>query len=337
MTIVTTISDDRFGRKNSKYSETQDKIFHILKHNPQLGIDDVKIWKWDNIVSTPFYEQNKMLLDNTDAARNGRAYKPYIIQQALKSVKDGDYVIYTDCSPEMWGMPYDIQFQPMYFNLSVLHNLCKANNDILSIFVKWDSTPIPNGGLGKHTHRYFTMARCINKMGMQEYEDCYMGASGMWVIRKTPSTMDFVDEWLKYNLDEDCCSLGKIAIPDDYSFWDAESHATFGQPGYKLGHRHDQSISGLLLNKRKAKLVDILYNDMNPYNFLQYTRTNADFKFIDSYVPLDTSETISIGDTVLNDKGTELKVLRIENGLYVVGKSEASAYATPKETLKLKK
>lgn len=336
-TILCTISDDRFGRKNSKYSETQDKIFHIIKANPQLGIDIMQMWKWEDIEKTDFYKENKVLLDNTDASRNGRAYKPFIIKHALDNSKEGDYIIYNDCSPEIWNMSYDSKFQPIYFSLNVLHNLCKGNDDILTVFVKWDTKKIPLHGLGMHTHRYFTMDRCINKMGMQEYKDCFMGASGMWVIRNTPNTQAFVNEWLKWNLDAECSALGDPAIPDDYSYWTQESHSEFGKEGYKMGHRHDQSISSLLLNKRRAKFVDILHNDMNPYNFLQYTRTNENFQFIDSYQPLDPTDPIGIGDIVINDKGIELKVLRIENGEYIVGKSEASAYATTKEFLKLKK
>jgi hypothetical protein len=336
-TILTSVSDDRFGRKGSKYSETQDKMYHIMKANPQLGIHDFKMWKWEDIEKTEFYKKNKLLLDNTDASRNGRAYKPFVIWEALSSANEGDYVIYNDCSPEIWDMGYDAKFQPIYFNLSVLHNLCKGNDDVLSVFVKWAPRKLHEWELGMHTHRHFTLKRCIDKMGMGEYTDSYMGASGMWVIRKTESAMQFVNDWLKWNTDPDCCSLGDINIPDDYSYWDEESHLEFGKPGYKMGHRHDQSIAGLLLNERKAKLVDILYNEISPYNFLQYTRTNENFKFIDSYAPLDHSDPINIDDVVVNEKGVLLRVYKIEGDQYIVGKSDGSMYATTKNTLTLKK
>ena len=46
--ILTTISDDRFGRKGGKYSQTQDKILNFFKNNPNFDIvvfvhDDVSI------------------------------------------------------------------------------------------------------------------------------------------------------------------------------------------------------------------------------------------------------------------------------------------------------
>ncbi len=331
---VVCISDDRWGRKEGLYAETQDRIKVLLENNPQLGVDEIKCWKWEDIGATQWYLDNKTLLDNKDAARNGRAYKPFIILEALKSCSFGDYVVYTDCSPEMWNMAHDTIYPAIYYNTDVIKRLCSANNDILTIFVKWDRVGIKSGGLGIHTHKHFTLNRCMDKMGLRQYENSYMGASGMWCIKKTESTMEFMEEWLKWNCDEDCCSMGIIAIEDDYSFWTAESHEEFGKEGYKMGHRHDQSISGLLLNKRNAKFVDILYNDMNPYNFLQYCRTDVGYKFIEGNQPIDTN-IINVGDTVENSKGIQLKVIRIEEPYYIVGKSDSSCYATTKDKLKL--
>lgn len=332
--IVVTVAEDRMGRKEGKYKATQEKIHHIIKNNPQIGVDDVICWTWEMIKETEWYKENNILLDNIDAAKNGRAYKPFIILEALKSVNIGDFVVYTDCSPEMWNMPYDVTLPVKEYDVNVIKRLCSSNNNILSIFVKWDSVEIKSGQLGRHTHKLFTLDRCIEKMGMKEYENSFMGASGMWCIKKTEETIEFVEEWLKWNCDEDCCSLGKIAVEGDYSFWEKESHKEFGKEGYKLGHRHDQSIAGLLLNKRNAKLVDILYNDMNPYNFLQYCRTDVGFRFIESNPSI--GDVINVGDVVVNAQGVELKVLRIEDGKYIVGKNSGSCYATEKKNIKLK-
>lgn len=336
--VVATIADDRWGRKDGLYTQTQEKIRYILENNPQLGVAYVKSWTWEDISSTQWYENNKTLLDNKDAARNGRAYKPFIISQALKDLENGDYVVYTDCSPEMWNMDRETILPFAKFNIDVIKRLCRGNNDILTVFVKWDTKTIKGGQYGIHTHKNFTLNRCIDKMGLREYENSYMHASGMWCIRKTPATVEFVEEWLKWNTDEDCASLGYISIPDDYSFWEAESHKQFGKPGYKMGHRHDQSISGLLLNKRNAKFVDILYNDMSPYNFLQYTRTDVGFKFIDGNPPPSPYEPLVEGDIVVNNKGVELRIIRIEDeDTYVVGRSDGSCYATTRDKLNLKK
>lgn len=328
-TILVSCSDDRYGRKDGKYEETQNKITNLFTHNPQFGIDIHLDMKWEDIAESDFYHKNKVLLNNTDAARNGRAYKPYAILNGLNLIEDNDFLIYTDCSPEMWKtFKEDIILSPIY-NLNVIKELTVKNNNILNAFIKWDLKPLSKGQLGIHTHRHFTTDCCMNKMRLKFYEDSFMGASGMWCIRKTKETVDFIEEWLFYNCIDECCSLGKSEIPNDTSYWEKESHAVFGEVGYKMGHRHDQSISGLLLNRMNQKLVDIIYNDLNPYNFLQFCRTDSKYEFIDS------NPIIPVGSIVINKQGTEMKVFRMENEQYVVGQNEQSCYATSRENIKL--
>jgi hypothetical protein len=91
--LLVTVTDDRSGRKNSEYGKTQKKIEDLFKRNSQFGIKDFLSLTFDDILKTDFYQKNKLLLDNVDPARNGRAYKPYAIQQALTQVEEGDFVI----------------------------------------------------------------------------------------------------------------------------------------------------------------------------------------------------------------------------------------------------
>ncbi|MDQ3047066.1 MAG: hypothetical protein M3R27_05915 [Bacteroidota bacterium] len=322
-TALVTISDDRFGRKDGKYSETQDKIRQIFKSNDHFGIDKFIMWKWEDFETTNTYLNNMTLFDNTDAARNGRAYKPAVILMALEELKENDFLIYTDCSPEIWNMDADYKIDTEFIDIDVLKGLCVQNNDILTAFVKWDDKPIGTDDLGIHTHKNFTLDRCIDRMNLRFYKDAYMHASGMWVIRKTKKTVKLIEDWLAYNLIDECCSLGWAHIPNDDSFW------TGAEENTKMGCRHDQSISGLLLARINQKFVDIVYNDMHPYNFLQFARKDHEYKFIECLPKID------IGDSVVNKQGTEMKVWRIETGHYVVGQLEASLYATSRENLKL--
>ena len=101
---LVTVSDDRSGRKNGKYSETQDRIRTIFEGNRDFGINELFFWKWDDILSTDFYTQNKKILDQFDPAMNGRCYKPFVIKEALEKLDDGDLLIYNDVSPEWWPM-----------------------------------------------------------------------------------------------------------------------------------------------------------------------------------------------------------------------------------------
>lgn len=340
-TILVSVSDDRFGRKEGAYGKTQDKLDHILGHNPNFGIIEHHSWTIKRLLQ--YYEgttRQLKLLDNPDAGRNGRAYKPLAILASLQQLNDGDFLIYTDCSPEMWTCEYHYKIEDCY-NLDIAKQLCVSNNDILTSFVKWSAGNVGFGELGDHTHRLFTLDRCMRRMKMMHHIDHYQHASGMFVIRKTPRTVQFVDEWLYWNLIDECASLGKANDINDYSFINEEC---WENGGIKLGHRHDQSISGLLINDMGNKLVDIHYkfNGFNPYNPLQFMRTDITYDFIDPNTARDIKDIgITIGSQVFNAEGAQLTVFGInteEDGreLIVVGKHRASCYKTERIHLKLK-
>ncbi len=329
-TVLAMCFDDRQGRKGGVYEQTAKNI--------QLGIGlifpEIKSisYSFDDCYSA-FSKPNPPHLQNIDAGINGRWYKPHSILETLDKLEYGDFVIYNDCSPEIWDIPISIaDFKN--FDLSVIHELTRSNNDILTSFVKWDCQNIPANGLGLHIHKYFTTNRCMDKMGLRQYESSYQHASGMMCIRKTPETVKFVEEWLHWNLDPECASLGTER--DEY--WQEEAE-------FKVGHRHDQSISGLLLNKRNAKLVDILHNDMNPYNFLQFCRVGQEYKFIDSNSPISrdsldmTKIFIRRGSQVVTDKGIQVTVWRVDfvdgQERFIVGQFEESAWATTRDKLRL--
>lgn len=320
MIYFVTVSDDRFGRKDGLYSDTQDRITELI--SPM--VDGLKAWKWEDIIKTDFYLQNKTLLDNTDAARNGRAYKPFVILEGLNRINEEDFLIYNDCSPELWQ---DVNISG--YDIEVIKQLCVQANDILVPFIRWGSKTLMPGELGEATHSNYTLNRCMDRMGLRFYEDAYMCASGMICIRKTDATVSLITEWLKWNCIDECCALGYAHIPDDASFWEAESHPVFGTPGYKLGCRHDQSILGLLLAKSNHRFVEAETKDVHFANFLQYCRPDASYTFTEC-LPV-----INKGDTVINKQGTKLTVFDIHDNKFIVGVSNASMYATHRQNLKL--
>lgn len=324
-TVLCLTHDDRQGRKGGIYGQTAKRIERSI--NLILPRLEVHTWGIDSILM--LYPHK--ILTHIDAGINGRAYKPMAILQSLRQLNDDDFLIYNDCSPEIWDCELDGNF-----DLNVIHELTRNNNDILTSFVKWDCQNIPQNGLGLHIHKYFTLNRCMDKMGLRQYENSYQHASGMMCIRKTPDTVKFVEDWLYWNLDPECASLGV----DGCEYWESEKDI-------KVGHRHDQSISGLLLNARNAKLVDVLHNDMNPHNFLQFCRAGQDYSFIDSNAPVDresldmTKIFIRQGSKVFNEQGIELNVFRVDyvDGVerFVVGLYEESAWYAKRSELRLKK
>lgn len=333
--LLVTVSDDRFGRKESKYAETQRKIQRLFEKNPQFGVDKFLMLTWDDIIQAPFYEAAKTLLDNIDPARNGRVYKPYAIARGLNSILDGEFLIYSDCSPEIWNKkPYSLDKQ--YFDLDIAKNLCVQNGGILSALVKWDTRNIPDGLYGAHTHANFTTDRCMKKMGLERFANSLMPASGMIIIQKTYKTWCFVAEWLKWNCDAECSALGKPEIPNDWSYWD------FSEEYTKMGHRHDQSIFGLLISRDNYKLVippDQLAG-LSIHSPFQYCRPDVEYKFMDPNDNPDTERRIRKGDIVVNAKGLELQVFEIrpEEGIewLIVGQHRESCYRTTADLIALK-
>lgn len=278
-TLLVTVSDDRSNRKGGLYAQTQNKIFDIFTTNNQFGIDSFCFLRWTDILNSQFYTDHKKLLDNIDPAVNGRCYKPYAIQQALKQVEEGEFVIYNDVSPEWWEIPSDYHIDPKKYDLSVIQDLCVTNGGIVSAKVSWQA---PDGSFEPHTHEIFTSDRCMDRMKMQSYRYCLQHASGMIVFQKSKKTVEFVDEWLYWNVIDECGGLKDIETERD--FWGDE--ANLG----KIGHRHDQSISGLLLNKINNRLIEVRnYWSPSPtktYNFLSFCLKNESYSFVDSVIPM---------------------------------------------------
>jgi hypothetical protein len=255
----------------------------------------MKMWKWLDIYGTDFYKENEQLLSHTDPSKNGRSYKPYVISESLKLLDNGDFLIYNDCSPEMWNMEHDYRIDNG-FDLDVLKELCRNNGGVLTAHVKWDNTThVEKGQIGYHTHEFFTSERCMARMGLRQYRHSLQHASGFVVLMKCDKSVTFVDEWLMWNLIDECGSLGPA---NDNTFWkdraDCEENSEhlwdevykFG----KIGHRHDQSVSGLLVNKMGNKLVETLDwyerpTGVHAYMFLNFCKPDYTYNFFESNQP----------------------------------------------------
>jgi hypothetical protein len=258
MIKLITCSDDRSGRKGGLYGATQFTISGLLE-----GWIDYKHFRLPD-----FIDCDPMMTD-TDAAKNGRVYKPWCIRQALSDMNVGDFLIYNDCSPEMWPDNIDLT----RYDLKVIRQLTIANNDVLVGFVKWDNKRIGLGGLGIHTHENFTLDSCMEIMSGERHRHSFLCASGMICLRKTAFTVALIDNWWHYNRIKECACMNVDETEDSYYS---------GKPGRKLGNRHDQSVFSMLLNQADWSYCDIAYNDLSPYNFLNFCLPGHDYKFIKS-------------------------------------------------------
>ncbi len=260
---LVTVSDDRSGRKGGMYGATQTKINNLIG-NSQMDIIQEHYTIDDLIDCDP-------MMVNIDGGKNGRVYKPWAIQNELKKMNNGDYLIYNDCSPELWSGEIDVN----KYDLNVIRSLTERANGFLVGFVKWDKKPIGPGEYGIHTHDNFTLESCIEIMHGEAQRYSYLCASGMICLRKIPLTVAIIDKWLNFNRIKECSCLNYSDIENSY--WDLK-------PGKKFGNRHDQSVLSMVLNQLDWNYCDIAYNEMNPYNFLNFCLPNHDYQFINSNI-----------------------------------------------------
>jgi hypothetical protein len=311
-TVFVTVSDDRAGRKGGKYRETQERIDFFLK-SKNIGIDKFCKWGIEDIKKTKFYEESIIkgrktendiihpvskkvilpkdsiipdikILDLIDPAENGRVYKPLCIKEELDKLEEGDFLIYNDCSLEIWDyFLSDPNASLSEYNLDVIRNLCESNNGILTAHVRWNYKDHVNNDIpGYHTHENFTTDRCMEEMGLSCYKHSLQHASGMIVIKKNEKSIRFVDEWLYWNSNPYC---GGIGAKWDPLFWFNEVVSKG-----KIGHRHDQSVSGLLINAMNNKIVQTLDwyerpKGSHPYNFLFFCNNKYEYKFFETNQP----------------------------------------------------
>ena len=211
----------------------------------------------------------------------------------LDDGKPSDYPLGKECIMEKFYVEQKI------VNLEILKKLCNNNKDIVTVYNTGDFKNGWRGGSGPHTHERMTHPTCIRKMKCDAYINYLQHASGMIIMKKTDKIVKFVEEWLYFNKIPECSSMSSkqleetntefvkkvdkyfeyIGGGDYYIYW---SEGVIENTRLQ-GHRHDQSISGLLLNKMGHKLIYIKKSPFfGRFNFLEYCRYDQQYKFIDS-------------------------------------------------------
>lgn len=215
-------ADDRFGRKGGVYRENQ---LHLNSTAQQHGISNIVSWTWEDLIKTDFYKNHKTYLDKS-SHENGWVWKPYIILDLLKKVECEDIVFYCDCIP--WGIKRSVQ---------PLMDLCVSNNG--TVFQQFGNKN------SKWTKRdAFVYMNCDEP---KYHDGVHLQATWM-LFQKNNFNINFVEEWLKYCLDERIASHLKpntCGLPN--------------LPGF-FEHRHDQSIFTNLAIKYNIKTFNITGN-----------------------------------------------------------------------------
>jgi len=158
-----------------------------------------------HLETTDFYEDNKEILDQKTGA-GWWIWKPYYILETLKSINDGDYLIYSDCGD---------MFSPGLTNY---------------VEETFDEDDVCLLLLGNNINGHYTKKDCFIKMGCDE-EDYYTVnqlEAGFMIWKSCKKSIEVVEDWLKFCLDF-------VIINNDPSIL-GENLPPF------VEHRNDQSI-----------------------------------------------------------------------------------------------
>ncbi len=166
-----------------------------------------------SLIDKLFFEENKIILSSP----KGGGYwlwKPYIIKDALSKINDNDILIYADSGSHFIHDANEIGILPE-----------KSNQDVIPFEMELAES--------SWTKRDAFILMNVDGLG---FEKANQRLASFIVIKKSPLSMKFIDEYLKY-----CCDERIITdIPNTCRF---PNYLDFKE------HRHDQSIFSLLSKK----------------------------------------------------------------------------------------
>jgi len=197
--------------------ERRQEVLHrsALRH----GFDSGVPWTREQLVTTSFYEQHRDVLDRVRGAGSW-AWKPYVIQQALDSVDEGDHVVYWDVGRAHRGNP------------RVGNRIRRRLDPLLHWCDEVGGGALPGTLVPQHgPNRCWTKRDCFVLMDCDEsrYWEAPQVEATFSIWRCEDRSRAFVDAWLAYAVD------ARVITDDDN---------TCGLPNLQgfRDHRHDQSI-----------------------------------------------------------------------------------------------
>jgi uncharacterized protein YndB with AHSA1/START domain len=189
------------------------------------GIACVEAWDRARLEGTSFYRLQRAILDQ----RRGGGYwlwKPFIIKETLRSMAEGDLLVYADAGIEIVA------------DLSPLFALA-AHQDILLFVAHYDDAGAP----GPNTCGKWTKRDCFLFMDCDEprFHQAPMVDASFLILKNGGRARAFVREWLLL-----CCQEQLLT----------DTPSVCGVPALaeQLGHQHDQSLLSLLAHREGLEL-----------------------------------------------------------------------------------
>ena len=222
MITLVNFADKNFRRKQ-KWNTLSGKLLG--------GFNQVLEFKPEDL-DNDFLQKNKKSLKYKDKGFGNYFWKPYIINKALKKVKEGDYLMYADS-----GSVFLKSITPLIKHTNNVGKkiMCFQLPLIEQQWTKRDAFLLMNSD-----SQYFTNSCQI------------MG--GFILIKKCKKSIEFLNNFQKLSLDSRILS-------DDSNILGEENYPEF------IEHRHDQSILSLLSKNNKNVLIT---GDLSDYGYFPY-------------------------------------------------------------------
>ena len=228
---------------NRLYSESRARLNASAERH---GIDSIRSYDWEDLRPTDFYRDNRLILDEP-AGMGYWLWKPYIIQQALAGVADGDIVVYADSGLEIIA------------SLEPLLTICREENPVLLF------------GNGDFSNDQWTKRDCFILMNCDQetYWKAPQCDAAFCLFRRCEASIRFVDEWLGY------CRDARI-LTDVPNTGGRRNLPAFIQ------HRRDQSVLSLLAQKYRLPLFRMPTQFGNHYKTHPF-RMEGEFNCVNQY------------------------------------------------------
>lgn len=201
--VLTNLSNASFAESRARLNESARKF----------GIQYIRSYDFEEFKRSEFYQLHKTLLDNPKGL-GFWIWKPYIIQEALKELDEGDVVIYCDAGIE------------------IIHAL----ESVIKICA--ETEPILLFANGDFHNSLWTTGDCFYYMNadQEDYKTATHVDASFCFFRKSAVAESFITEWLSFSVDE------RIMREDGFLSGKAN-------PADFIEFRWDQSILSLLAHK----------------------------------------------------------------------------------------
>jgi hypothetical protein len=210
----------------SRHFQTRNTV--IESSAARLGFFDSFTCLTETDLSESFKEEFKEVYNNSTRGGGYWIWKPHIIYNALKNLKDNDFLVYVDAGCNFCATTEaQIRFR-QYLNL-VNNHWSGILRFHLGIHLEKDFT-------NAHTVSYFKEKFQLKESILEEVLDTPQLLSGIIIMKKCDFVMDFFEKCLEITRDDPFMFTDKYTTPP-------------------IRHRHDQSILSFLHKIMKGSLV----------------------------------------------------------------------------------